>query len=218
MVLALDPDADNEERKGDMTPLIDLVFLLLVFFILTTRFIEDEKVLRQLLDTQNGNPTQPSITEPRDVKFRVYPSGIHHSTSIAALNTFASRSPAAFDELTFTIGGETLLIDPHGPEHQQMERIHGFVSEHLQKYELGGNRTNQDPIVIHAFSGLQWRYAMWAYDAIRDYELQRLPPGATVDRLTGHMGERQVSFAPPRIRNYSNLERGKELREIMVMQ
>ena len=33
---------DEEEVKGDMTPMIDIIFLLLIFFLLTTKFVEEE--------------------------------------------------------------------------------------------------------------------------------------------------------------------------------
>ena len=56
-------------NKPNMTPLIDIVFLLLVFFILTTKFIPEEKVIKQLLPTDQGSRSvqQEMIDEPEDI-------------------------------------------------------------------------------------------------------------------------------------------------------
>ena len=36
--------SDETEEKADLTPMIDVIFLLLIFFILTTKFTPDEKL------------------------------------------------------------------------------------------------------------------------------------------------------------------------------
>ncbi|MCU7931639.1 MAG: biopolymer transporter ExbD [Candidatus Thiodiazotropha sp. (ex Codakia rugifera)] len=46
----------------NLTPLIDIVFLLLVFFMLTAHFIEDQAIDIQLPEAQSSNPSQEDDT------------------------------------------------------------------------------------------------------------------------------------------------------------
>ena len=60
----LDP-SDQEDVEGDMTLMIDIVFLLLIFFLLTTKFIVPEKMISQLLPTNKGQASSsPPVVEP----------------------------------------------------------------------------------------------------------------------------------------------------------
>jgi biopolymer transport protein ExbD len=46
----------------NLTPLIDIVFLLLVFFMLTAHFIEDQAIDIQLPEAQSSNPSKEDDT------------------------------------------------------------------------------------------------------------------------------------------------------------
>ncbi|MCU7935826.1 MAG: biopolymer transporter ExbD [Candidatus Thiodiazotropha sp. (ex Dulcina madagascariensis)] len=46
----------------NLTPLIDIVFLLLVFFMLTAHFIEDQAIDIQLPEAQSSNPSDEDDT------------------------------------------------------------------------------------------------------------------------------------------------------------
>jgi hypothetical protein len=100
---------------------------------------------------------------------------------------------------------------------KQVEEIHRYIETALEKYEANGKpRKEQNDIIIHCFSGMSWKYALLAYDAVRAYE-------GKVGQIkwTGDPAEllaaRAVNFAPPRIRNYAADELGQELFEIVNM-
>jgi len=57
---------------------------------------------------------------------------------------------------------------------------------------------------------------MATYDAIRSYEAG-LGGEMTITAEGGLKLERRVSFAPPRIRAYSQHERGYELQELLAL-
>lgn len=68
-------DTQEEEASGliDLTPLIDVVFLLLIFFIVTATFQQDERDLTITVpEALNGNPIQ---TEPDKIIVNVRASG-----------------------------------------------------------------------------------------------------------------------------------------------
>jgi biopolymer transport protein ExbD len=56
----------------NLTPLIDIVFLLLVFFMLTAHFIEDEAIDIQLPEAQSS---QPSVEDDAMVEVALLPNG-----------------------------------------------------------------------------------------------------------------------------------------------
>jgi hypothetical protein len=62
---------------------------------------------------------------------------------------------------------------------------------------------------------MPWKYALLAYDAVRDYEGDKV--GKYNKTNFDLLEAREVSFAPPRIRNYSTNELGNELFEIVHM-
>lgn len=50
-------DGDGDDRMIDLMPLVDVVFLLLIFFMVTAQFQEDERDLAiSLPDAENGDP------------------------------------------------------------------------------------------------------------------------------------------------------------------
>ena len=49
--MAGDPSEKLEEGKLDLVPMIDCIMLLLLFFILTTKFSAEEKAIASLLPT-----------------------------------------------------------------------------------------------------------------------------------------------------------------------
>ena len=67
-----------KKSKGDMTPMIDIVFLLLIFFILTTKFIPNEKAIASLLPTNKGqsSASPPEIEPPEDINIIIVPAGM----------------------------------------------------------------------------------------------------------------------------------------------
>ena len=147
--------SEYHENEGDLTPMIDIVFLLLIFFILTTTFTEPEKSLRSLLSTPNGSGLgKPVLIEKNPLHVRVYPSsnGEERVIYIAA----DARTEAV-----------PLSLSPE----QQLERVHNFVFRAMKHREqIDVARINQDPITIESYTHLPWKWALWAMDAARTYE------------------------------------------------
>ena len=57
-------DPDGNKAEADMTPMIDVVFLLLIFFMLATKFKMPEGTLRSYLPKNRGESnSRPMLSE-----------------------------------------------------------------------------------------------------------------------------------------------------------
>ena len=222
----------EEEGKLDLVPLIDTVMLLLMFFILTSKFTSEEKAISSLLPTDKGQLSSQqtkTVEEPKQVNICIYPAGMEkgYQPSEYRDQLLKMRAPGQnIDYADFRIGasqlpkvdGKTLSRSRDAKEvSAALEDVHSYVGKALTGYESGtGERKDQHPVIIHCFSGMSWRFALVAYDAVRAYEATK----ATF-KFSGSPDElarmREVTFAPPRIRNYSANEMGNELYEIIHM-
>jgi len=61
-----------------LTPLIDIVFLLLIFFLVATRFAEEERELDVLLP--DASEAQPLTSQPREVFVNIDENGRYYVT------------------------------------------------------------------------------------------------------------------------------------------
>ena len=61
--MAIAKRVGEPEAGVDMTPMLDIVFIMLIFFIVTTSFVKESglDVQRPLATTQNNTPTSPPI-------------------------------------------------------------------------------------------------------------------------------------------------------------
>ena len=116
----------------------------------------------------------------------------------------------------FLIVSALELSDPTGKQSKLIvAKIHGLIAKQLTTYEKAGARKEQNPVTIHCFSNLSWRFALVAYDGVRAYEATK---GVKYSGKPEELLEmREVNVAPPRIRNYSPNELGNELYEIVQM-
>ena len=75
--------ASREELAINMTPLIDVVFLLLIFFMVTTTFSRETRLLVSLPEARaeaaESNPTQIEILVARDGSFSINGRGLVNS-------------------------------------------------------------------------------------------------------------------------------------------
>lgn len=62
----------EDEPKIDMTPMVDVVFLLLIFFMISTTFVENPGISIDLPDSAS----EVSQTEPRETKLFVDQAGV----------------------------------------------------------------------------------------------------------------------------------------------
>jgi len=229
-----DPGEAMAKGKIDLVPMIDCIMLLLLFFILTTKFSADEKAIASLLPTDKGQAPSPQTTPvepPKMINVCIYPEGLvkgfqpseYQAKYEALKKTVGDVLPTAYLRMggseAIVLDGNSLSKKGHKDLQANIEIIHQHVHQKLLERENSAValRKLQDPVVIHCFSGLSWKFALVAYDAIRNYEGSKMGSKMSKDPSEWD-NAREVSFAPPRIRNYSARELGNELYEIVNMQ
>ena len=199
---------DDEENEGlNMMPLIDIVFLLLIYFMLTMTFVDDEKWIRHLLDTRSGQGPGPTL-EKHEINICVYPAGAPDYESSMALDEWF-KEERQMRTIIFRVGSAQIEVDRRADDEQELERVHAFITQELHRFELDrATRDNQDPIKVHCFSALPWQYAAAAYDAVRAYEQDM---GFNYKKATDLIAAREFGFAPPEIRDAYAHQYGREL-------
>ncbi len=220
----------EDEGRLDLVPMIDCIMLLLLFFMMTTKFSSEEKAINSLLPTDKGNGSTSTEKKdpPQTVNIRIVPEGMRKGYQpgeyLGQLDKIRAPGQVIGNAWIIVGGAEPLLVTGNvlrakksSEMEKQVEEIHRYIETALEKYEANGKpRKEQNDIVIHCFSGMSWKYALLAYDAVRAYE-------GKVGQIkwTGDPAEllaaRAVNFAPPRIRNYAADELGQELFEIVNM-
>jgi hypothetical protein len=224
---------NNDEQKLDMTPMIDIIFLLLIFFILTTNFISSEKVISSLLPTNKGPVAieMPIVEPPDDINVCLFPEGLPPGAQPSVYDRLWKENVNAMRRTAvLRVGkrGQAIVLNGRALETGDGKVSGaevGKITEHLKRElaarERTGSRKDQAAVVIHCFSGMPWKFALSTYDAVRAYEAGIA--GTSGSRKGGMLSieaianSREVDFAPPRIRNYHTWELGNELWEIQNM-
>ena len=212
-ILARDLHQDDEEERPSLTPLIDIIFLLLVFLILTTKFIPEEEALDALLPTKEGtDPTPVPIVERSIAKIAVVPFGLDEHLGVAEYQRLASNGLMSNRGARILVNGLVADLDE---DEASLEYLHQFVIGELRRYD-SADRDEPDPIAIHCYSGMSWRFAAWVYDAVRAYEVERAGSFQVTPDADGAASDaREVQFAPPRLRDHREWEAGRELYELV---
>jgi hypothetical protein len=225
-------DDKLSEGKLDLVPMIDCIMLLLLFFILTTKFSSEEKSISSLLPTDKGqSAARPDVVKPPEqLNICIYPAGMERgkqpSEYLQQLHEI--QVPGQVIGMAYLrigksepmeIVGKDLKAKAGAQIEQIVGQIHQYISDNLAKVETGNpaDRKDQEAVIINCFSGLSWKYAIIAYDAVRAYEGKVSGRVLTGDPTKDFDQAREVDFAPPRIRNYSTDELGNELFEIVNM-
>jgi len=214
-------DDEDDEVKGDMTPMIDIIFLLLIFFLLTTKFIPDEKVLGSLLPADKGQAAASApIEEPNNCNILIYPWGYPKNQQPSFYDNKWHTEGGSGDAALAVGGNSPTMIDgselaAKGEDNPELEKVHGYIHGFMDEFEKGGPRKDQDPVIIHCFSGMPWKFALAAYDAVRRWEAEQV--GKVELSPEDMQNAREVTFAPPRLRDYREWEMGYELFEIIHM-
>jgi Biopolymer transport protein ExbD/TolR len=228
---------DSSDKVGDgkldLVPMIDCIMLLLLFFILTTKFTPEDLALASLLPINKGEISlrqQLPIPPPQQIMFCIVPAGMApgHQPShyLDLLHALEGKLPAGgiLDAAELHLGGDeplaisgAALRDRESPQLTAlMAAIHDYVFAALERRERPGlaSRKEQDPVVIRCFSRLPWKFALIAYDAVRDFEKSR--SGVMDPHDPGQWGDaRSIDFSPPLIRDFTANALGEELFEIV---
>ncbi|GDY11248.1 hypothetical protein LBMAG53_01250 [Planctomycetota bacterium] len=226
-------DSDHAIEKGriDLVPMIDCIMLLLLFFMLTTKFTSEEKSISSILPTNKGNspPAKPTqvVEPPQTIQVVITPAGLpmmhtereyqiwyDHNVAVGQGIIPTAELRMGGNPTTITLENRTLSQRDNPNLEGEVENIHAFIHAALKRYEIPGKpRKEQSEIVVSCFSALSWRYALIAYDAARSYEAKQ---GGLIDAMDPNSltNARAVSFAPPRVRNESVKEMGAELFEL----
>ncbi|PCJ42574.1 MAG: biopolymer transporter ExbD [SAR86 cluster bacterium] len=61
---------NKEESNIDLTPMLDVVFILLIFFVVTASFVKESTLNVQGQDP-NNNPPPPSLDDPQNVLIQI---------------------------------------------------------------------------------------------------------------------------------------------------
>jgi hypothetical protein len=220
-----------DEGHLDLVPMIDCIMLLLLFFMMTTKFTAEEKAISSLLPTDKGQAAAPQkqTDPPQLVNISIYPAGMtkgfQPSDYLNQLNKLHLPGQVISDAVIrignrepITIPGRKLAAN-FGEDVLVMQRlidqIHLYIADELTKFEKAGQpRNKQNDIIINCFSGLSWKFPLIVYDGVRAYEGK-----AGNIKYTGDPAQlleaRAVTFSPPRIRDYTANELGNELYEII---
>jgi Biopolymer transport protein ExbD/TolR len=227
-----DPTDAQSDGKLDLVPMIDCVMLLLLFFILTTRFVSEEKQISALLPPHGQAITQdktPIPTPPPEIHLVLSPADLpigldEHGYQRAWENIQRLRGTSAQTAQLRIGGSDPITMEgrlmqgaDHALAQSIIDGIHAHVDRELSAREQPGGRKEQAPVNIHCFSGLSWGYALVAYDAVRAYEGKYQPAGETPSSIMDDQ-QRTVTFAPPRIRNLNDHELGQELWDLKHLQ
>jgi hypothetical protein len=222
-----DPSEPERDGKLDLVPMIDCVMLMLLFFILTTSFLSEDKQIAALLPShgQGSIDAVPAPLPPPEIHLVVVPSGLApgldqrgHQDAWERLQRMRGAAPITAD---LRVGGSEPLVlagglfasdDPPALQ-RRIDAVHAYVQRELAAREQPGDGQAQAPVNIHCFSGLSWGYALVVYDAVRAYEAGRRPSPAAGSSVFDDR-QRTVSFAPPRIRDHTSRELGQELWEL----
>lgn len=127
-------------EKGDMTPMIDVVFLLLIFFMVTTSLIKEEADLGIQLPT--NTPAQPSAELPSKHVIDIMPDGsVHLNGGLieSGQNTVVLRSLIAtmskLKAASERMGVKTIVIiqaDPVSPHYKAVQVLDACAASDIQ--------------------------------------------------------------------------------------
>jgi hypothetical protein len=205
----------------DLTPMIDCVFLLLVFFILTMRFSPDDLQIAALLSQRGGGQGMGMPAPTPTTVLAILPDGLPINASRdACARRLAALNAGSAPLVSLRLGGsEPLVIDPRrlsgalADQRAAVDAIHAWIGLRLaEREDAGAPRAAAPPIEIRCFSGLPWKVAMAAYDGIRAFELAAGAPTPAQPRDLADA--RSVTFTTPPPRAWAADAGARELEEL----
>src|SRR3954465_4545047 len=131
------------EGKLDLVPMIDCIMLLLLFFILTTKFTSEEKTITSLLPTDKGQAAAPpqKVEPPQQVNICIYPAGMDKgfqpSEYAAKLREIQPSQIAVIPKAWIRIGtnqaieidGSPLRTKNSAALKEQVNQVHQYITD-----------------------------------------------------------------------------------------
>lgn len=169
----------NEKIEAQMAPMIDVVFQLLIFFMLTLKIIEPEGDFSVNMPIGAAEPSADTIT-PMVIKIRLVASASGELNSLQIMRT----------ELFATARGET-------QEEKSANAFAALNEEILRAIGTPGSQLAQEQEVeLDPDFGLHSKYLINAIGACRG-RIQRNPDGSA--KMIDYV--KNIKFAPPRPRD-----------------
>lgn len=132
----------------NMTPLVDIVMVILIFLMLAGSFGTQEHVLESKLPIQDGHGRGPSDRPVFETPTR--------------LDIHVSRSTGGFD--VFNIGGETVSGN---------DALTGKLRERHAQYAAAGTADDVE-VIIHPTGDTAWEPVIGSYDAALRAEFKKV--------------------------------------------
>ena len=166
---------NNEEKATpDLTPMIDVTFQLLIFFILCTRFRVDENNMRADLPKEDGNYTDPSPPREQVTIYCVWDDAAQANSYVVAIDA-RGRKPVENSYATI----EQLVIFPSDTTDQirqkkaQYELVCTSLVDAVETYiDRSGARIEKieiafakDPTIGAKSGTAPWMFVSTALDA-----------------------------------------------------
>lgn len=120
------------EAEVSLTPLIDVVFLLLIFFVLTTRLPEQQLELNLPSLTNSSNATNQAISEQRVINIFADKTISLDNSLLADLDQLKQQLQAAQEQ---TADAAIILRADAKVEHQQLVAVLEILQE-LQLHQV----------------------------------------------------------------------------------
>lgn len=169
MKLPLTSLRERAPLEIQMTPLIDVVFLLLVFFVWTAGFQVAERLLPSRVSTET--PPPPATAPPA--------GGTPGDTPPATPSVAEPAPPAAADFERLVVRIERAADGPRW-------RINGepldSVNAILEKLRRIATITRDVPVILHPDGDVPLRYVIQIYDAVRSLGFSQVSMAAAVNR------------------------------------
>jgi hypothetical protein len=222
---AMATDDHLSNGRLDLVPMIDCVMLLLIFFVLTTKFSSPDAIIPALLPKSGPGP---GTLKNQSVRVAAWPAGLPEQGDAHALDrswqglSVTGAPPARArirvgNRVPIELDGSLLSAAEPQVRQRELERLHTYLAGELAAFEVDGlERVHQPQVQLHCFSGLPWSIGLALFDAVRAYESGRQPAG--IDPANGRedlSNARTVAFAAPRCPTSGVPRRGEELYEIL---
>jgi biopolymer transport protein ExbD len=186
----------KKKTKGDMTPMIDCVFLLLIFFIIAAKFVTPEGHLDfwQPKDSGQSNSRPVDQEELQDVRI-VVKGGPNKVIPSLSRNFTLKLDKEIIDTFDYRMREWNLagkkLDSPGGvPNHilakyvEQEKRLHGAFELLTKKLQTYTDRNAKVNMVISVDPEVPWIFVVEAMNACASVKLEGVKFGAQKRRLT----------------------------------